>query len=532
MDVGSPYKTHPLDGRYDAIVVGSGMSGLSTAAILARHAGRRVLVLERHYTAGGFTHAFTRPGYEWDVGVHYIGQVGPGGALRGLFDYVTEGRLDWAPLPDVYDRIVLGDREYDYVTGTKRFIRRMTEYFPREASAIARYVALVKEATGAASGFYVDKVLPASLSRVVGPLLRAPLLRHADRTTGEVLASLTDDLELRAVLAGQLGDYGLPPSRSSFAIHAAVASHYLGGAFFPVGGARAIARAIAPVIERAGGAILVRAEVSRILVEGGRAVGVRMADGREIRAPVVVSAVGAVNTFERLVAPEHAPPGVRAAVSAVGPSVSYVSLYLGFRDTDEALGLTGTNLWLYPGRDHDAAFERYCADPEAPFPLVFVSFPSAKDPTFRERHPGRSTVDVIVPALHAWFSPWEATRWRKRGEDYEALKARFTARILDVLLARLPQLRGKIDHAELSTPLSTAHFAGYSRGELYGIDHTPARYHMPLRIRTPVGGLYLTGQDIISAGVSAALMAGVLTSSAIVGPTALVAAFRGERARG
>lgn len=309
-------------------------------------------------------------------------------------------------------------------------------------------------------------------------------------------------------------------------MHAMVMAHYLGGAYFPVGGAGSIARGIAPVIERAGGAILVRADVDRILVEGGRAAGVRMADGREIRAPVVVSAVGASNTYGRLLPAETAPPALRASLQRVGPSVSYVSLYLGFAHTDEALGLTGTNLWLYPDADHDANAARYYADPEAPFPLVFVSFPSAKDPTFRERHPGHATVDVIVPVLHRWFSDWEGTRWKKRGADYEALKARYTERILETVLARLPQLRGKIDHAELSTPLSTAHFAGYPRGELYGLDHTPARFRMPLRVTTPVAGLYLTGQDLVTCGVSAALMGGVLTAGGILGPRAMLAVMR------
>ena len=73
--VGISYKQHPVGGPYDAIVIGSGMGGLTAAAMLARHGGKKVLVLERHYTAGGFTHVFRRPGYEWDVGVHYIGRV-------------------------------------------------------------------------------------------------------------------------------------------------------------------------------------------------------------------------------------------------------------------------------------------------------------------------------------------------------------------------------------------------------------------------------------------------------------------------
>ena len=64
-----------LDDTWDAIVVGSGIGGLASAAFLSRYAGKRVLVLERHYVPGGYTHVFHRPGYEWDVGLHYIGKV-------------------------------------------------------------------------------------------------------------------------------------------------------------------------------------------------------------------------------------------------------------------------------------------------------------------------------------------------------------------------------------------------------------------------------------------------------------------------
>jgi choline dehydrogenase-like flavoprotein len=109
-NAGVSYKQHPPDGEWDAIAIGSGIGGLSCAALLARRAGKRVLVLERHYTAGGFTHVFHRPGYEWDVGVHYIGEMGAGCGMRALFDEITEGRLKWNAMPEVYDRIRIADR--------------------------------------------------------------------------------------------------------------------------------------------------------------------------------------------------------------------------------------------------------------------------------------------------------------------------------------------------------------------------------------------------------------------------------------
>ena len=516
-DVGRSYKQHPPAEVWDAIVVGSGMGGLASAAILSKLAHRRVLVLERHYTAGGYTHAFHRPGYEWDVGVHYIGQVGARSSLRPFFDYISGGKLEWAPLPDVYDRIILGNRSYDFVTGPARFAARMKDYFPREAGAIDRYLALVKKMGKRGLLYFGERALPAPLGRFAGPLMRAPYMRYAGRTTGEVLSQLTDDPELRAVLAGQYGDYGLPPSQSSFAIHAAVVGHYLGGAWYPVGGAAAIARTIEPVINASGGEIFVNADVAEVVVSAGRAIGVKMADGRLIHAPIVISDAGVRLTHERLL-PKSAPPpaALRASVSEVGPSSAHACLYIGLKHTDAELGLTGTNLWIYPDADHDRNIARYAADPSGPLPLVYASFPSAKDPSFAERHPGRATIDLVTVAPWSRFAEFDGTRWRKRGNDYDARKNELAEKMLEALYTQLPQVRGKIDVQELSTPVTTKHFAAHPFGELYGLDHGVPRYRMPIRAETHVPGLFLTGADLVSAGVAGALFGGVLTATAIL----------------
>ena len=150
--------------------------------------------------------------------------------------------------------------------------------------------------------------------------------------------------------------------------------------------------------------------------------------------------------------------------------------------------------------------------------MLYFSFPSAKDPDFQRRHPGRATIDVITMARWEWFSKWEGTAWQQRGPEYEALKQRFQERMLEAVYRRLPQLRGKVDHAELSTPLSAAHFGGHPRGETYGLDASPARLRLPLRAQTPVPGLYLTGADLASCGVGGAAFGGVMAASAVLGP--------------
>jgi all-trans-retinol 13,14-reductase len=518
-NTGVSYKQHPPAGEFDAIVIGSGIGGLASAALLAQRAGKRVLVLERHYTAGGFTHVFHRPGYEWDVGVHYIGHMGAGAPMRALFDSISEGRLQWNPMPEVYDRIRIADRSYDFLSGAQRFTERMREYFPREGAAIRQYMAEVRGAARASKLFFAEKALPAPLARVAGPLLRRRFLGYARRTTGETLARLTGNRELTAVLTGQWGDYGLPPNQSSFGMHAIIAEHYLDGAFYPVGGASRIAASIAPTIERAGGSILVGAEVDQILLDAqNRATGVRMADGRELRAPLILSDAGAWNTYARLL-PPHAPGRARslAEIERIPNSSGHLCLYVGLRRDPGEPEFGDTNLWIYPSADHDANLARSTADPEQPFPGLFISFPSAKDPEFAQRQPGRATIEVVTLAPHGWFERWADTRWKRRGPDYEAFKQSLAARLRAELERHVPAVRGKIEYCELSTPLSTRQFANYLQGQVYGPASTPARFESrALSPRTTVSNLYLTGADVAILGVAGALAGGALAASAVL----------------
>lgn len=513
-----PYHRYHGAHRWDAIVIGSGIGGLSVAALLSRHAGKRVLVLERHYTPGGFTHTFRRPGYEWDVGVHYVGQVAPGDTLRAVFDAVSDGSLEWAPLGEVYDRIVIGAESYELRAGVDNLRRDLKGYFPGEAGAIDRYFAMVQEVVAAAGRYFMAKAIPAPIAALAAPFLRWPFLRYAQRTTRSVLEELTGDQRLIAVLTGQWGDYGLPPAESSFAVHAIVASHYFEGGYYPVGGAGRIFEAIAPVIATGGGHVLTNAEVAEILMEDRRAAGVRMKDGAIIRAPLVISDAGALNTLGRLLPRDMTRRCGRALQQrGLAPSAAHLGLYLGLRHTAAELGLPKANLWIYPDERHDQGLADALGSPAAPMSPVYVSFPSAKDPDFLRRHPGRATIDVITFARWDAFARWAGTRWKKRGDDYEAAKQELTARLLELVCRRLPQIAGKIDLCELSTPLTTRHFTNYQRGEIYGLAHTPARFGLPfLRPRTVIPGLFLTGQDVTLCGVAGALMGGVLCASAIM----------------
>jgi len=514
----TPYKQATLEEHWDAIVIGSGIGGLATAVLLANR-GQRVLVLERHYEAGGFTHTFRRPGYDWDVGLHYIGQMQQNSQIRRAFDHITAGQVQWQPMPDVYDRLVIQGQIFNLTAGLEHFREDLKQIFPSETVAIDKYIAAVQASNRASNLYYAEKAVPGPIASLAGGLMRAPCLRWARRTTLDVLQSLTSNRELIGVLTGQWGDYGLPPAQSSFAIHATIAEHYFAGASYPIGGAATIAASMIPQIENAGGRIVTSAEVASILLDSNRARGVRMSDGHEFRSPLVFSDAGTTNTFDRLL-PSDLPvlTPLRTQLRTLQPSTAHLSLYIGLSQSDAALGLRGTNLWVHPGFDHDANLARSVADLDAPFPFVYMSFPSAKDPDFQRRHPGHSTVEAITMVPYSAFANWADTRWRRRPEDYEALKQRLTARLLAEVERQVPSVAGHIAHAELSTPVTTRHFMNYGHGEIYGIAATPARYAVRgLGARTPIRGLYLTGQDVTSLGIVGALFGGVISASTALG---------------
>lgn len=517
--VGKRYRSTRVDADYDVIVIGSGIGGLCSAALLSQM-GKKVLVLEQHYTAGGFTHAYEREGYEWDVGVHYIGDMGRQSQGRGLFDYISGGQLKWAEMDPVYDRIILGDEHFDFVAGKENFKDSLKLQFPDDTVAIDQYVDLVTATTKYMAAVSQTKAMPRPLAKLMSLTSKNKFPDYALDSSYNVLKGLTDNEKLIAVLCGQWGDHGCPPKESVFLMHALIAGHYFNGGFYPVGGASKIAESIIPQIQVSGGDVLTYADVQEILVSNDRAIGVKMVDGHCLYADSIVSNAGVVNTFTKLL-PEAITDkfGYRDRVQSLATSMSHAGMYIGLRGTAEELQLPKTNLWIYLDQHHDDNVAALRKDPSAPLPLVYVSFPSAKDPDFQRRHPGRSTIEIVIgPCDFEQYRQWADKTWGKRGDDYEALKADLSERMLAALYKQLPHLRGKIDYSEVSTPLSTSHFCRYKQGEAYGLAHTKARFEQDwLTPKTRVQGLYLTGQDLISCGVVGALMAGMVTAMSVVG---------------
>lgn len=507
---------------YDAIVIGSGIGSLTTAGLLAGVAGARVLVLEKHCTPGGLTHSFRRMGASWDVGLHYVGDMHPGSRPRQLFDYLTGGALTWNRMPSGYDRFVLPGHGLDVTipSSLEEYQRLLISLFPHEKRAIRRYRADVQRAYSYMSLGYVREMVPERVAPAVRLAQRA-LAGHALELTQHYMEHRFRDPALRALLTMHWGDYGVEPTRSAFVAHAMIVCHYMDGAWFPRGGSGQIARMIEERIRATGGEIRLCQDVNNILIDNGRAVGVRVTDRRsapvsyEERAPIVISGIGARETYQHLL-PTTGPTGgltarVREQVAGLGHGGSAVTVYLTLDHYPE--GVTGANVWINTdtGRADPA---RMTADLLDGHPRsAFISFPAIKS---GEPHATAEIISFVTPEA---FERWAGTQPKQRGRDYEALTSSMARALIDLAESAVPGLKHAARYVEVGTPLTVEHYTSHTDGCFYGLPLTPERFHADLGSpSTPITNLILTGQDAGMPGIVGAAMAGLSAACKALGP--------------
>ena len=497
----------------DAIVVGGGLGGLSTAAFLAAN-GRRTLVLEQNQVVGGCSQVFRRQGnrYEFDVGVHYIGDCAPGGTVdRLLHGLGIEDRIRFAELdPDGFSTITLPDVSFRVPRGWDAYEERLVATFPEEEAGIRRCVGTLRRVAEGPVG---------------GPVRNLRTLAWSLRPLKALFDACGLSQEVRTVIAGESGDYAAPPSKAPVAMHAGFLDHYLkAGAYYPQGGGQVIAARLTEVIHAHGGSVRTKARVSRILLEDGRAVGVRLVDGEELRAPVVVSNADIKRTYLDLVGAENLPRRLRHKVEKMRMALPLFSLYLAV-DFDVRERLPNSTFWIYPHADLEAVYaDVYAGRVPAQVP-VFLTSGTLKDPSgSHTAPPGCSTLELmtLAPPDHR---TWGIGAGPVAGEQYHqnpaylAVKEKLAEAVLDTASMVLPDIREHILYRDASTPITQERFTLSTGGACYGLEMTLGQLGpFRPRVTSPIPGLYLAGASTEHLhGIVATLNGGAGTAGAILG---------------
>lgn len=499
---------------FDHVIIGSGIGGLTTATWLAM-GGKKVVVLEQHTVPGGFMHTFKRsPNFKWDVGVHYVGNMDQSSVLRKFFSVLTNNELEWESLGTVYDVAIIGNDRYEFHQGKEAFRQQFYQYFPDDKPAIDQYISLLDQSSKASNLFFVDKMFDAFLGGTLGYLFRKRFRRFSQRTTFEVLNQITNNKKLIGVLCSQCGNYGLSPTKSSFAAHATIVSHFMEGGFYPVGGVDKIPELILKNLEKYQAKCYTKAMVTEIVTKGSKVKGI-IINERFYPCKSVISNAGAYNTFNKLLSKNKLIQS-RYHFGNVSSSVGHLCLYIGLDQSDQTLNLPKYNMWCYNNYNFPYDFEQITLENTAKT-FAYISFPSARDPEWGIQHPDKATIQIISPAYHEWFEAFEKLPVMKRGKAYAQIKKDFENSMLERLFQLFPQIKEHVIYTEVSTPLSTQFFSNYSKGEIYGLEHTPERFELPfLRCRTKIKGLRLVGQDVFVVGLSGAMLSGIFCACTIL----------------
>lgn len=492
------FHTEARRDAYDVIVVGGGVGGLTAGALLAK-AGRSVLVVERHDRPGGYAHAFRRGRLRFDSAVHLVGGCGRGGLVdRVLRTLGTHTVCDFVRIDPFYTTRFPG-LALRVPGGVEEFVEAHAEAFPDEEKGLRELVQICLDVWSEAEGA-PDVNLATDL-----PLLRRrhpTLVRFHRATLGAVLRAQLRDPRLQAAFATLWPYAGLPPSRLSFVYWATLLTSYLvEGAWYCRGTFQQLANALATGLKGAGGELLLRSTVRRIVVKDGRARGVVLENGQRIAAPIVISGADARQTFDELVGRDLLPGPFALRLARLRPSVSAFVAYASARYDVLGAGLAHEN-FLWSGPDHDA---HAAAAAAGRTDWLTLTIPSLADPGLAP--PGEHAI-VLTTLL-----PFDAApSWRDA-------KAAFGERLLDRAETLAPGLRRSLTFFESATPRTLERYTRNERGAIYGFEHSPDQIGPGrLALRSPIEGLLLAGHwSRPGGGIYGVVMSGVETARAIAG---------------
>jgi len=444
---------------YDVVVIGAGLGGLSTAALLAK-AGKSVLLLERHDRPGGYAHGFKRRGFHFDSGVHLVSGCGPEGYRHGSTIHKISRAVGidpqavFLPIPS-YARAVYPNFEVPLRSGEEAFIAGLAERFPREKDRLLALIRLCRVL--AEEAMLAEELLEQGKTSRVSPVQRlGNLFRYRRTSLGEALDEFLVDPRLKSLCASLWPYLGLSPAKLSFLYWASMMAGYIyEGGYYCRGSFQTYANLLAAAIEGQGGEVLLNSSVRRICVEHGQACGVMLENCQVIRAETVVSNIDARQTADLLIGRENLPQGHLEGLEKLTPSLSIFVTYLA-TDLPLAEQSHAHESFFYESFDHEAAH----ALTQAGQPNWFsATLPSLADPSLAPQGQHIMLLTTLCPF--------------NIGQSWRQAKAGFQQRLLEKAERHFPGLNNHLLFVESGSPRTLERYTLNQQGAAYGYAPTP-----------------------------------------------------------
>ncbi|MGQ9722379.1 MAG: phytoene desaturase family protein [Candidatus Jordarchaeum sp.] len=488
--------------KYDVVVIGAGLGGLTSAASLAKN-DLSVLLLDKHYKPGGYATSFVRGRFEFEVALHALSGLDldtkRGFMWRMFEDLGITKRVQFVKLPTLY-KSIYPDFEFVMPAGRENIENVLLDTFPKESEGIIRFLDKIQATNNILTGLQRG-------SGITKEEIQEHFVKYKDKTLGEVLEADVKDIKARAILAQLTGYFGLPPSKVSYVLAASGLDTYFryGGAQIK-GTSHTLANAFVDSIYEFGGEVRLSNGAKKILTEGGKVTGVITDKDERIETDYIISNA---NPFAvcNLIGFDKVPKSFVERLESKPIAIATSCAYLGLDVPHTELGVDEFEMFLGSSYDFDRLYN--LRDSLEPTEIGFATYNLA----YSDASPPGTSVVVLTTIANGEV-------WRKlKPSEYFDAKTRVGERMLKIAEERVvPGLREHIEVVEISTPITNMRYTGNPDGTILGTPYTPDNIlGNRLPQDGPFKGLYFTGAwTQIGGGYQTCLMSGSWAASKVL----------------
>ncbi len=484
--------------KYDVVIIGGGLSGLVSAAILSRE-GLSVCLLEQHHVIGGCLQSFNRDGHILDTGMHYVGSLSQGQIMHQYFKYL--GVLDDLHLRKLdesgFDCFSFPDgSEYYHAMGYDRFVDTLSARFPDQRKGLESFCKVLQNIGGLIS--------PELLSQ--GKLYN-PGMEYTEQSAVEIIRRHISDPVLQKVLCSSNGLFAGGIGQTSIYEYGMITHSNIEGAYCFAGGTQHVADALVSKIKANGSDVLLSSKVSKLHLESNRVEYVELSDGERLYADHVISTVHPVQTFSLLENNTIIKKAFLTRLHSLPNSEGLFTTYLLHKP--DTVKFTGRNHYCFTSDDPWAVDSEYKG-------LRFSQTLVCQQPNLTNEYSNVTT--LLTPVRCDMFGKWYGTRLGHRGEDYYEFKSEFAQTVQDFVSGYFPEICSNVEKVHTASPLTYRDYTSTPNGSAYGIIkdcRNSVASHLPSR--TKIANLYITGQNLNLHGCIGTTVSSALTCSYIIG---------------